>query len=124
MDLNAILTKISAQTGETVDAVSARLAEATGLSADKLDEIRAAVTAKVAEGQADARALVAEVAEKAGVQAEKVTALFETLKADVEAKGLSGLWAEWTAGLDRDGDGSVLDDLKDRIAGLFGRRDA
>lgn len=122
MDLNAILSKISAETGETVEAVSQRLAEASGLSAEKLAEIRTAVAAKAAEGQADARALIAGVAAKAGVEAEKVTALFETLKADVEAKGLSGLWAEWTAGLDRDGDGSILDDLKDRITGLFGRR--
>jgi hypothetical protein len=107
-----------------VDTISARLAEAAGLTAEKLDEIRAAVAAKAAEGQSDARALVADVAEKADVSADKVTALFEGLKADVEAKGLSGMWAEWTAGLDKDGDGSILDDLKDRIGGLFGRRDS
>ncbi|WP_448582180.1 hypothetical protein [Thermaurantiacus sp.] len=124
MDLNAILAKLSAETGETVEAVSARLAEATGLTADKLDAIRSAVTAKAAEGQADARALIAEAAEKAGVGADMVTALFEKVKADVEAKGLSGMWAEWTAGLDKDGDGSILDDLRDRIGSLFGRRDA
>ncbi len=123
MDLNSIFEKLSAETGETVEAVSARLAEASGLTAEKLEAIRAAVATRAAEGSSDARAFVAEVAEKAGVTAEKVTSLFEGLRADVEARGLSGLWAEWTAGLDKDGDGSVLDDLRDRIAGLFGRRD-
>lgn len=124
MDLNAILAKLAAETGETVEALSARLAETTGLTAGKLEEIRAAVAARAAEGEADARALIAEAAEKAGVGADKVIALFEKVRADVEAKGLSGLWAEWTAGLDRDGDGRILDDLRDRIGALFVRRDS
>ncbi|WP_448584887.1 hypothetical protein [Thermaurantiacus sp.] len=124
MDFNAILGRLSAETGETVEAISARLVAATGLTTEKLDAIRRAVAEKAAEGGADARALIAEVAEKAGVEADRVTAVFEKVKADVEAKGLSGLWAEWTAGLHQDKDGRILDDLKDRIAGLFGRRDA
>ncbi|MFN7175113.1 MAG: hypothetical protein ACK4MT_10505 [Thermaurantiacus tibetensis] len=123
MDLNSLIAKISAETGETVEAVQARLSEASGVTAEKLAEIREAIRARTAEGTADARALIAEVAAKVDVGADKVTALFEQLKSEVEGKGLSGLWAEWTAALDKDGDGSILDDLKDRIAGLFGRRD-
>lgn len=120
MDIDAMISKLASQTGETVDAINARLAEASGLTAEKIGEVKAALAAQLAEGGGDARALFSRVAEQTGIGADKVTDLFANLKDEVDAKGLSGLWSEWTAGLDRDGDGSILDDLKDRLAGLFG----
>lgn len=120
MDIDAMIAKLSSQTGETADAITARLAEASGLSAEKIGEVKAAIAAQLAEGKGDARALFSRVAEQTGVGADKVTDLFASLKGDLDSKGLSGLWSEWTAGLDRDGDGSIMDDLKDRLAGLFG----
>jgi hypothetical protein len=123
MDLKAMLADLEAKTGKTASELAAAFSERSGLTTDSVEQLFAALNQRLESGVADANVVVEDLAAKAGVEAGKVTALFDALKADYEAKGLSGMIADAKAKLDADGDGSILDDLKDAASSLFGRKD-
>ncbi|MFQ3595586.1 MAG: hypothetical protein SNJ63_05690 [Sphingomonadaceae bacterium] len=119
-----MIAKLSAETGESVEAIKAKLEAHTGVTGDRLEALLAEAEARAKDGVTDVRTLFAELSQKAGLETAKVSALFEDLKAQYEAKGLAGTWRDTLARFDKDGDGRVLDDLLGMAKGLFGKSDS
>jgi uncharacterized membrane protein len=123
MDLKAMFAELEAKTGKTAGELAAALSGRAGVTTKQAEDMFAALGQRLESGVADASQVVEELAARGGVGVEKATALFEALKSDYEAKGLSGMVADLKAKLDTDGDGSILDDLKDAASSLLGRKD-
>lgn len=123
MDIETTLKQLADKAGTSVDDVAAKLAEKAGIAATDVNGLLSALSERAKGGAGDAQALFDDVAAKAGIEADRVKALFLALRADVKEKGLPGFLDEARARFDKDGDGNVLDDLGDMVRGLFGRKD-
>lgn len=123
MDIQATIKQLAEKAGTTADEVAASLAAKAGIAAKDVDGLLSELSARAKDGAVDAQSMFDDVAGKAGVEADRVKALFLALRDDVKEKGLSGFLDETRAKLDKDGDGNVLDDLSDMVRGFFGRKD-
>jgi len=90
------------------------IAEKLGLPADKAQELASGLTEKLGEEGGDKMQAVQDLAEEHGVSV-------DSLKEMLSGEGEGGIMGSITGMLDKDGDGSVIDDLGDMAKGLFGK---
>ncbi len=90
------------------------IAEKLGVPADKAQEIASGLKEKIS-GDGDTMQGIQDLADEHGVS---VDGIKDMLGGDEEG----GLLGKVTGFLDKDGDGSVVDDLGDMAKGLFGKK--
>lgn len=134
MDLKALTDSVTS--GEAFK----KIGEQAGLTQEKAQEALQGVLQHVQAGTASAATLADDVAKQIGVQADQVKAMLpyvstvmeenaakatgaakealDTMNATIAASPLGG----FLKGLDKDGDGNVLDDVMDSVKGLFGKK--
>lgn len=91
------------------------IAEKLGVPADTAQSLVSGLTEKLGEEGGDKMQAVQDLADEHGVS---VDSLKEMLSGDGEG---GGIMDAVTGFLDKDGDGSVIDDLGDIAKGLFGK---
>ena len=90
------------------------VAEKLGLPADKAKDIAASLQEKMG-GDGDKMQAIQDLAQEHGLSVDSIK---EMLGGD----GEGGLFGKVTGFLDKDGDGSVMDNLGDMAKGLFGKK--
>jgi hypothetical protein len=134
MDLSAIVQQLQGAGG------LGALAEKLGLSPDQTHQVAASAAQHVDAGTSDAAELAQKVAQSTGLDAGAITSMLPGLLGGLQShagglgeaaqnaiNGLVGnnsMLKGLLAGLDKDKDGSVVDDAVDLVKGLFGDKSA
>jgi hypothetical protein len=90
------------------------IAEKLGLPADKAKELAASLSEKLT-GDGDKMQAIQDLAQEHGLSV-------DSIKNMLGGEGEGGLLGKVTGFLDKDGDGSVMDNLSDMASGLFGKK--
>ncbi|MEE9434167.1 MAG: hypothetical protein V3V15_08015 [Sphingorhabdus sp.] len=90
------------------------IAEKLGVPADKAQSIVSSLSEKLS-GDGDKTQAIKDLADEHGVSV-------DGLKDMLGGEGEGGLMDKITGFLDKDGDGSIVDDLGDMAKGLFGKK--
>ncbi len=91
------------------------IAEKLGVPADKAQSIVSGLTEKLGSEGGDKIQAIQDLADEHGVSV-------DSIKDMLGGEGEGGLMDKLTGFLDKDGDGSVVDDLGDMTKGLFGKK--
>lgn len=118
----------AAGSGAMLDQLVASVAGQKGVAPDALSGLLGTLTRQMQNGVTDNAALVQAGAQQSGFDMQTVLQLLQGLMAQGAARGAipAGQGADWmgmaTQMLDRNRDGSIVDDLMGMAGGLMGRK--